>query len=226
VSGDEEALALLREGIALLGIPGPAAILARLEAYIGELERANPRLGLVKYEDRRELVVKHVLDSLSAWSVLTGAAGAGPATVLDAGSGAGFPGIPLAIALPGWSFVLLERMAKRAAFLKTCAILLGLTNAKVVQRDLVDLSGEYDIVTCRAFAPLERLVEDLGRSGVRWRKIVAYKGREERVREEIEGVRRLTGGRMASAVTAVDSPFLKEERCVVVLFSDPLLTNG
>jgi 16S rRNA (guanine527-N7)-methyltransferase len=225
LSGGGEASALLREGIAHFGIPDPVGTLARLEAYIDELERANPRLGLVKYEDRRELVVKHVLDSLSAWSALTRAAGPGPAAVLDAGSGAGFPGIPLAIAMPGWSFVLLERMAKRAAFLKTCAILLGLTNAKVIQRDLVDLDGEFDIVTCRAFAPLERLVEDLGTSGVRWRKIVAYKGRQERVREEIEGVRRLTRGRIASEVVAIDSPFLREERCVVVLFSDPLLTN-
>jgi len=226
VSGDAAASALLREGIALLGIANPAGTFEKLESYIAELEHANPRLGLVKYEDRRELIVKHVLDSLSAWGVLRDAAGPGPATVLDAGSGAGFPGIPLAIALPGWSFVLLERMAKRAAFLKTCAILLGLSNAKVIQRDLVDLSGKYDLVTCRAFAPLERLVEDLRKSGVRWRKIAAYKGREERVREEIDDVRRLTGGRIASEVVAVKSPFLNEARCMVVLSSDPLLTNG
>jgi 16S rRNA (guanine527-N7)-methyltransferase len=226
VNDDAEATAVLRDGVAFLGIPDSVRVLTKLEAYVAELERANPRLGLVKYEDRRELVVKHVLDSLSAWATLKSAAGPGSATILDAGSGAGFPGIPLAIALPGSSFVLLERMARRAAFLKTCAILLELSNAKVLPCDLVDHSGEYDVVTCRAFAPLERLVEDLGRSGVRWRKIVAYKGREARVKEEIEGVRRLSGGRIISEVVAVNSPFQQGERCVVVLFSDPFLTNG
>jgi 16S rRNA (guanine527-N7)-methyltransferase len=225
VSDDTRASALLQEGISALGLSEPAGAFARLEAYINELERANPRFGFMKYEDRAELVVKHVLDSLSAWGAIRDAAGPGPSTVLDVGSGAGFPGIPLAIALPGLTFTLLERMERRAVFLKTCVVLLGLSNAKAIRGDLVDLDGAYDVVTCRAFAPLERLVEDLGRSSVRWRKIVADKGREERVREEIEGVRRLTGGAIVAEVATVYSPFLDEQRRVVVLFSDPLLTN-
>jgi 16S rRNA (guanine527-N7)-methyltransferase len=226
VTSGADASAILQEGIARLEIPEPAGVHAKLESYMAELERANPRFGLVKYEDRGELVVKHVLDSLSAWAILKEAAGPSPAAILDVGSGAGFPGIPLAVALPALSFTLLERMAKRAAFLKTCSILLALSHVKVIQMDLVELAGAYDVVTCRAFAPLERLVEDLGRSGVRWRKIVAYKGREARVREEIESVRRLTDGRIAAEVVAVHSPFLDEERCIAVLFSDSLLTNG
>jgi len=223
---NDDAPAVLREGVALLGIPDPARVVAKLEAYTAEVERANPRLGLVKYGDMRELVVKHVLDSLSAWTTLRDAAGPGPSSVLDVGSGAGLPGIPLAIALPGQSYVLLERMARRAAFLKACVILLGLPNATVMQADLADCAGDFDVVTCRAFAPLERLVEDLGRSSVRWRRIVAYKGREARVNEEIEAVRRLSGARIDSEVAEIESPFLGEERRVVILFSRPLLTNG
>ena len=130
MSADARASALLQEGITVLGLPEPAGVLARLEAYMNELERANPRFGFVKYEDRAELVVKHVLDSLSAWRTLAEAAGPGPATILDVGSGAGFPGIPLAIALPGLSFTLLERMERRAVFLKTCVVLLGLSHIR------------------------------------------------------------------------------------------------
>jgi 16S rRNA (guanine527-N7)-methyltransferase len=217
---------LLREGIRELGIPEPERVHAQLAAYIAELERWNPRFGLVKYAGREELVVKHLLDSLSAWSDVRDAAPPGTGTVLDAGSGAGFPGIPLAVALPGFSFTLVERMARRASFLKTCAILLGLPRVKVAQCDLADITGDFDVVTFRAVAPLARFVEDIGGSGVRWRTIIAYKGREERAREEIESVRRSAGTRFIAALRPLRTPFLDEERCLAVISVAPLLTNG
>jgi len=219
-------LAMLNEGIQELGIPEHERVHAQLAAYIAELERWNPRFGLVKYTGREELVVKHVLDSLSAWSVLRDAAPPGTGTVLDVGSGAGLPGIPLAIALPGLSFTLMERMARRASFLKTCAILLGLPRVKVAQCDLADAAGDFDVVTFRALAPLPRFIEDIGGSGVRWRTIVAYKGREERAREEIESVRRAAGTRCIVALRPLRTPFLDEERCLAVISVAPLLTNG
>jgi 16S rRNA (guanine527-N7)-methyltransferase len=219
-------LALLNEGIRELGVPEPERARAQLAAYIAELERWNPRFGLVKYAGREELVVKHVLDSLSAWSFLRDAAPPGTGTVLDVGSGAGLPGIPLAIVLPELSFTLLERMARRASFLKTCAILLGLSRVKVAQCDLADMTGDFDVVTFRAVAPLPRFIEDIGGSGVRWRTIIAYKGREVRAREEIESVRRSTGMRFIAALHPLRTPFLDEERCLAVISVAPLLTNG
>ena len=219
-------LAMLYVGIQELGIPEPERVHAQLAAYIAELERWNPRFGLVKYTGREELVVKHVLDSLSAWSVLRDAAPPGTGTVLDVGSGAGLPGIPLAIALPGLSFTLMERMARRASFLKTCAILLGLSRVKVAQCNLADAAGDFDVVTFRALAPLPRFIEDIGGSRVRWRTIVAYKGREERAREEIESVRQAAGTRCIVALRPLRTPFLDEERCLAVISVAPLLTNG
>ena len=195
--GSADPLALLNEGIQELGVPEPERVNTQLAAYIAELERWNPRFGLVKY---------------------TG-------TVLDVGSGAGFPGIPLAIALPGLSFTLLERMARRASFLKTCAILLGLSRVTVAQCDLADAAGDFDVVTFRAVAPLTRFIEDIDGSGVRWRTIVAYKGREERAREEIESVRRSAGTRFITALRPLRTPFLDEERCLAVISVAPLLTN-
>jgi 16S rRNA (guanine527-N7)-methyltransferase len=180
----------------------------------------------VKYAGREELVVKHLLDSLSAWSALRDAAPSGTGTVLDVGSGAGFPGIPLAVALPGLSFTLVERMARRASFLKTCAILLCLSRVKVAQCDLADITGDFDVVTFRAVAPLPRFFEDIGKSGVRWRTIMAYKGREERAREEIQGVRRSAGAPFIAELHPLRTPFLDEERCLAVISVAPLLTNG
>ena len=103
----------------------------------------------------QELIVKHVLDSLSAWRQVREEAR--EAGVLDVGSGAGLPGIPLAIALPDISFTLLERSAKKVSFLRTCKALLGLERARVIQGDLASASASlFDVVTFRAVAPLSR----------------------------------------------------------------------
>ena len=180
-----EASLTLLKGLELLAVPEPGRVLPLLELYLDELERWNPRFGLVNFTDRVELVVKHVLDSLSGWSAIRGAIES-PAGVLDVGSGAGFPGIPLAAAMPDVPFTLLERMARRASFLKTCAVLLRLPLLRVVQADLSDAQGEYEVVTFRAVAPFGRFLHDMEKSGERWRVAVAYKGREDRARGEID----------------------------------------
>ena len=212
----EDAAVVLCEGLAQLEIMPAERAQDLLEKYIAEVERWNPRFGLVKYDGRQELIVKHVLDSLSAWRALREAA-SGSGSILDVGSGAGFPGIPLAIALPDIAFTLLERMARRAAFLETCAILLGLSKVKVTQSDLAEMNGEFDVVTCRAVAPLARLLEDLGHSAIRWRMIAAYKGRHERAQEEIDEVERLMPGRFHAELRPLRTPFLDEQRCLAVL---------
>jgi 16S rRNA (guanine527-N7)-methyltransferase len=224
--GPADPQALLREGLDLLHVPEPDMACAKLSAYMDELERWNPRFGLVKYADRRELVIKHVLDSLAGWTAVRDLSSRGTpreggpfarSTVLDVGSGAGFPGIPLAVALPGLSFTLLERMARRASFLETCAILLGLANVRVLQDDLADVKEGFDVVTFRAVASLSRFLQDMGGSGVRWRGVVAYKGRAERAREEIEDVRRLGEPGVSAELLPVRTPFLDEERCLALI---------
>jgi 16S rRNA (guanine527-N7)-methyltransferase len=216
MSAPADPAVVLREGLAQLGIAPAEPAQALLEKYIAEIERWNPRFGLVKYDGRQELIVKHVLDSLSAWTALREAASASGA-VLDVGSGAGFPGIPLAVALPDTTFVLLERMTRRAAFLETCAILLGLSRVKVTRSDLAVMTGEFSVVTCRAVAPLGRLLEDIGRSAIRWRRIAAYKGKQERARAEFEEVDRLMPGRFSLELRPLHTPFLQEERCLAIL---------
>jgi len=213
--GGAEPSALLRDGLARLGVPDPGRVHSLLEKYLDELERWNPRFGLVKASDRLELVVKHVLDSLSAWRTVREAIPQG-GTVLDVGSGAGLPGIPLAAAMPDVSFTLLERMARRATFLRTCGVLLGLPLLRVVQSDLSEAGGDFDVVTFRAVAPLDRFLSDLARSRVRWRTIAAYKGREDRAREEIAAVRQAAGPGLHLAIALLRPPFLQEERCLVI----------
>jgi len=214
--GTAPASALLRDGISLLGVPQPEQVQPLLERYIDELERCNPRFGLVNAADRVELVVKHVLDSLSAWPAIHAALPPRGGSVLDVGSGAGLPGIPLAVVMPHVSVTLLDRMARRVSFLKSCCALLGLPHLRAVQADVSEAEGAYDVVTFRAVAPLDRFLADLAAGGVQWRTIVAYKGREDRAREEIAAARAFVGPGVDLAVTPVRPPFLVEERCLLI----------
>jgi 16S rRNA (guanine527-N7)-methyltransferase len=200
-------------------VPDAERVTLTLENYLAELARWNARFGFVK-ADEEELVVKHVLDSLSAWKAVEelAAAAAGPSpagSVLDVGTGAGFPGIPLAIALPGVSFTLLERSSRKVAFLKTCGIILGLSNARTLQADLGAAEGRWEVVTFRAFAPIERFLADAG-PGLSFGALLAYKGRHTRGREEAQTVGRPGGGYTAE-VREVTVPFMEEERCLVIV---------
>jgi 16S rRNA (guanine527-N7)-methyltransferase len=203
---------MLAEGLRALCVPDAERVLGLMEGYLAEIGKWNPRHGLVKAAGD-ELVVKHVLDSLAAWQPLAELAPAG--TVVDIGSGAGFPGIPLAAALPGAAFTLLERSGVRAAFLQNCVILLGLRNTRVVQADLAGASGAFDVATFRAFAPLDRFLADLSRSRLSCRVILAYKGRADRAREEV-GRARAGGWTGQAELVDVHVPFLEEERCLVI----------
>ena len=217
-----EASELLEAGLAALGIPDRDSARETLSRYLDELERWNPRFGFVNAGSRAELVVKHVLDSLAAWRHVRDEAHGGG--VLDVGSGAGFPGIPLSVVLPDISFTLLERSSRKVSFLKTCAALLRLEHARVVQGDFASVEGVFDVVTFRAVAPLGRLLADAPRRCPRFGVLIAYKGKLDRARGEIEELQRSAGDLFRAEAVPVAVPFLDEERCVIILRHS--LTNG
>jgi 16S rRNA (guanine527-N7)-methyltransferase len=212
------AAALLAGGIAGLEVPDPARVVALLRGYLAELERWNTRFGFVK-ANPEELVVKHALDSLSPWRMieeLARGSGAIPGGVLDVGSGSGFPGIPLAMALPGISFTLLERSAKKVSFLKTCAILFALQNVKVREATLASMTGDFAVVTFRAVAPLARLLAEAARADLRFDSVLAYKGRMDRAREEIDSIPPLSAAGFDFAVHRLEVPYMEGERCALI----------
>lgn len=228
----------LRRGLEELGIREPSAA-DRLERFLGELDRWNARYGLVK-ATADELVAKHVLDSIAGAATVArlcaeaaaeppaletpaAAAPAGPVAeapsaepggVLDVGSGAGFPGIPLAVALPNLRFTLLERSETRCAFLENCRTLLGLANVAVLRSELSAAAGRFAVVTFRAVSPLERFLADLARSKVAWRCVAAYKGRRDRIDEELA---RLDPHALEAEIVPLAVPSLGEQRHLVVL---------
>ena len=145
------------------GVTNPG-VAARLEAYEAMVRRWNTRWNLVSRHDIDRLRTRHVEDSLELLPWWRG-------RLADVGSGAGFPGVPLAIARPGSAVVLIERSERKARFLEQVVIELGLGNVGVIAQDVGEMlrSGRspaerFDTVTARAVAPPAeawKLVRDL-----------------------------------------------------------------
>lgn len=140
----------LASGIALLGADLPADAQDRLVAYLALLAKWNRTYNLTAVRDEREMVAYHVLDSLAVLNHLPGG------SLADIGSGAGLPGIPLAIARPHWRIALAESNGKKAAFLEQCKIELGLDNLEVVARRVETWQPDrpFAVVISRALADL------------------------------------------------------------------------
>lgn len=192
---------LLVNGFKAIGIP-EAQILDlsdKMEKYINEIILFNSAYNLTNTSDHDELVIRHILDSLSAYKEinhLIEAAGGNEKSdflIGDIGSGGGLPGIPLAAAFPQLQFRLVERMSKRCAFLENCAAILGLKNVQVIESEAEQVSPEFfDLITFRAFRPLDKkmtktLLKMVKQNG--W--LCAYKAKMENIVEEMNGIKGL-----------------------------------
>lgn len=136
----------------------------RLGRYLAILLDANTRFNLTAIKDPAEAWEKHILDSLTLLAVLAELPEG--ARIADIGSGGGAPAIPLAIAMPGARFTLIESTAKKAEFLRACARDLGLTNVEVLcdRAETLGAHGsllraQFDAVTARAVGRLAILAE-------------------------------------------------------------------
>jgi 16S rRNA (guanine527-N7)-methyltransferase len=145
----------LRQGIAELGLELPTEAPALLLRYLDELSRWNSAYNLTAIRAPREMVTRHLLDSLALLPVLDALLPAS-ARVIDVGSGGGMPGIPLAIARPQWQVSLLDSNGKKARFLRHAVRQLPLPNADVGESrvEAYTPAQAYDAIVSRAFASL------------------------------------------------------------------------
>jgi 16S rRNA (guanine527-N7)-methyltransferase len=143
----------LDAGLAALALD--PALAMPLLAYLALLDRWNRTYNLTAIRDPREMVGKHLLDSLAMHPYL--AAG----SLADLGTGAGLPGIPLALAKPALQVTLVESNGKKARFLREAVRTLGLANARVAESraEVLNEPGAYDVITARALATLPLIIE-------------------------------------------------------------------
>ncbi|MCA9286982.1 MAG: 16S rRNA (guanine(527)-N(7))-methyltransferase RsmG [Phycisphaerales bacterium] len=150
------------------GLTLDAAEIDRLGRYLWLLLETNTHHNLTAIKDADEAWTRHIFDSLTLTAVLGELAGSEAGQeprVIDVGSGGGLPGIPLAIAMPGLRFTLLEATGKKAAFLRHATAELGLGNVEVVAARAESAGREdgrrdaYDAAVARAVGPLAVIAE-------------------------------------------------------------------
>ncbi len=220
-------LPLLVEGCRQLGIPLPAPAVAAFERYYRELVTWNQRLNLTAIVAYDEVQTKHFLDSLVSLPLLAEELGATlplpSLRMLDVGTGAGFPGIPLKIVSPAVKMTLMDGTQKKIAFLEQMIRTLALPSTTLVHGRAEELGrtsehrAQYDIVTARAVAPLSTLAEYLLPLVRLGGLAVVYKGPS--APEEFMEARRaikLMGGE-AVRLAPVTVPFLAERRFVLLV---------
>ena len=197
----------LESGIGAMGLD--TALASPLQAYLALLDRWNRAYNLTAIRDPREMVGKHVLDSLAMQPFVRDLD-----TLADLGTGAGFPGIPLALALPDLRVTLVESNGKKARFLREAVRTLHLDNARVAESriEALDEPAAFDAITARALATLP-LILQLGGHLLKPRgHLLAMKG--ARPDDEIAA---LPSGWRLQSVHALTVPGLAAERHLVVV---------
>ncbi|MEJ6021292.1 16S rRNA (guanine(527)-N(7))-methyltransferase RsmG [Ramlibacter sp. PS4R-6] len=202
----------LRAGLGALGLPLADPQVAQLLEYAALLQKWGKVYNLTALRGADEVLTHHLLDSLSVVTPLRRTVGAGPRRLLDVGSGAGLPGVVLAISCPDLAVDCVDAVAKKAAFIQQAAGALKLPNLRGVHARVEALADPCDLVISRAFSSLAEFVrltgQVVGESGV-W---MAMKGKFP-----ADEVAELPAGVAVFHVEQLKVPGLDAERCLVWL---------
>jgi 16S rRNA (guanine527-N7)-methyltransferase len=154
-------------------LPHRDAVVAGAARHLELIDETNRHFNLTRIVEPREAAIKHVVDSVSPWRLFADAG-----DVTDAGSGAGFPGIPLALVLPEVRFTLLESTQKKARFIESVIDELALPNVTVAAERAEDWLKIHraEIVTARAVAPLDRALVLFAACVRKGGRVLLYKG--------------------------------------------------
>jgi 16S rRNA (guanine527-N7)-methyltransferase len=198
----------LAEGIAALDLNVDASAQEKLLAYLQLMAKWNRVYNLTALRSPNEWVTHHLLDSLSVLPHIRGP------VVVDVGSGAGLPGLVLAIVRSDWQVVSVEAVGKKAAFQRQVAAELALANVRVEGRRVeeVDLEGGADTVVSRAFSSLAdfvNLTRHLLKPEGRW---TAMKGKKP-----MEEIAALPSGARVSKIVDLHVPGLDAARCILLI---------
>ena len=203
-----QAPALLRQGIADLGLALPQSATGRLLDYLALLAKWNRVYNLTAIREETQWVSLHLLDSLVVVPHLP------PGRIVDVGSGAGLPGIPIALACPDRQVTLLDSNQKKGAFLTQASTELALANVKVVveRAESYHPDTTYDVVISRAFSSIADFIRVAGHLCRAGGLLAAMKG----ARPDAE-IAQLPGSWTAETIIPLHVPGLGAQRHLVTL---------
>ena len=196
----------MQAGLRVLDIDLDPAQINRLIDFVNLLEKWNQVYNLTAIRERGQMIPAHLLDSLSILKFIKGL------SILDVGSGAGLPGIPLALCLPRKRFVLLDSSVKKTRFLQQAVIELRMNNVQVCKTNVKNYPTIelFDTVVCRAFSSLAGFLSAAGSLCKPSGCMLALKGKypENELAELPEGFK-------VEAISRLQVPFLARQRHVV-----------
>jgi 16S rRNA (guanine527-N7)-methyltransferase len=155
-------------------LPHRDRLIEKAAHHLHLIHAVNEHMNLTRITTAREAAIKHVYDSVAPWRHFEGAR-----LILDAGTGAGFPGIPLSLVLPETRFTLADSIQKKARFVDSIVESLELPNVHVVAQRAEERAvlRKPDIITARALAPMSRLLEVFHKPLKQGARLLLYKGR-------------------------------------------------
>lgn len=199
----------LSDGLATLNIVLPKDAQLQLIAYVRLIEKWNNVHNLTAVRELDKMITLHVLDSLTVLPFV-----AGKNNLLDVGSGAGLPGIPLAIARPDLRVTMLDSNHKKTAFMTQAKTELGLTNCEVINErvELWQTVKKFDAIISRAYSDLSEFVDQAGHLLGRDGQMLAMKGVYPH-----EEILKLSPSFQVEKVAELHVPELDAKRHLVVL---------
>ncbi|HSX20584.1 MAG TPA: 16S rRNA (guanine(527)-N(7))-methyltransferase RsmG [Gammaproteobacteria bacterium] len=201
----------LQQGLAAMGFDLPPNRQEKLIAYVELLAKWNKAYNLTAVRAIDQMIPLHILDSLSLLPFMSKVT-----RVLDVGTGAGLPGVPLAIVCPEISFQLVDSQQKKINFIQHVITSLAIPNVTAMQHRIETLEPSLaaDMVVSRAFASLDEFVKLVGHLCNANTKIVAMKGRRELALQEVQA---LPANFALINIESVQVPGINAERCLVFL---------
>jgi 16S rRNA (guanine527-N7)-methyltransferase len=200
----------LAAGLHDLSLPQSPAQQQALLDYIGLLSKWNRVYNLTAVREPEQMLTQHVLDCLAAVIVVKKHFPQQDLALLDVGAGGGLPSVVFAIACPEMKVTAVDTVAKKAAFIRAAAHALGLANLQAVHSRVESMSGEFDLVTCRAYASLQDFCESsrhLLKPGGRWMAMKAKLTNDETAD--------LPPSVLVEKMELLQVPGLQADRCLV-----------
>lgn len=196
-------ISVLRSGSYDLNLELFPAVQEKLIKYIMLLHKWNQTFNLTAIRDPGSILIRHIFDSLSAAPFIIGA------NILDFGTGAGLPGIPLALVLPQYNFVLLDIAKKKTTFLNHVKFSLHIENIHIITSRIEHFrfASGFDTIITRATAALDVIIKNVGRLCTENGQILVMKGKYP--------IRELENVTKKVKIHRIRVPYLDEERHLI-----------